>query len=279
MSRFFAFCIFTVMSSLSWSQAIVVSTHPIYLIAEKITEGVEKPTLLLKDQSGHDVTLTPAHRKTIQEAELVVWLGPQHEAPLNKLLVNNASAISILESGIVQTLPQRDARGKAIKGTLATHVWLDPNNAVRIGFFIAALRSQQKPEFKAEYWANAQKFAKDMLLAANKLNTTSAAKPYWSFHDAYQYLERSLNLKFSGALTTDSHMAPTVTQIKYLNDNRPMTKMCLLAEGHASKNQYQKLGDISFQKVDESMNGEGDFVVGWANLTQEVQKCVLSTRK
>ena len=46
MSRFFAFCIFTVMSSLSWSQAIVVSTHPIYLIAEKITEGVEKPTLL-----------------------------------------------------------------------------------------------------------------------------------------------------------------------------------------------------------------------------------------
>ncbi|MGE8594764.1 MAG: metal ABC transporter solute-binding protein, Zn/Mn family, partial [Acinetobacter faecalis] len=151
MSRFFAFCIFTVMSSLSWSQAIVVSTHPIYLIAEKITEGVEKPTLLLKDQSGHDVTLTPAHRKTIQEAELVVWLGPQHEAPLNKLLVNNASAISILESGIVQTLPQRDARGKAIKGTLDTHVWLDPNNAVRIGFFIAALRSQQKPEFKAEY--------------------------------------------------------------------------------------------------------------------------------
>ena len=279
MSRFFAFCIFTVMSSLSWSQAIVVSTHPIYLIAEKITEGVEKPTLLLKDQSGHDVTLTPAHRKTIQEAELVVWLGPQHEAPLNKLLVNNASAISILESGIVQTLPQRDARGKAIKGTLDTHVWLDPNNAVRIGFFIAALRSQQKPEFKAEYWANAQKFAKDMLLAANKLNTTSAAKPYWSLHDAYQYLERSLNLKFSGALTTDSHMAPTVTQIKYLNDNRPMTKMCLLAEGHASKNQYQKLGDISFQKVDESMNGEGDFVVGWANLTQEVQKCVLSTRK
>ena len=45
------------------------------------------------------------------------------------------------------------------------------------------------------------------------------------------------------------------------------------------KKQYQKLGDISFQKVDESMNGEGDFVVGWANLTQEVKKCVLSTRK
>lgn len=279
MARFFAFCIFVVVSSLSWSQAIVVSTHPIYLIAEKITQGVEKPILLLKDQSGHDVTLTPAHRKMVQDASLVIWLGPQHEAPLSKLLANNTSAISILESGIVQTLPQRDVRGNPLPGTLDTHVWLDPNNAVRIGFFIAALRSQQQPEHKAEYWANAQNFAKDVLLAANNLNTASTSKPYWAFHDAYQYLERPMNIKFVGALTTDSHMAPTVTQIKYLKDNRPMSKMCLLAEGHASKNQYQKLGDISFQKVDESMSGEGDFIVGWTNLTQEVRKCLLNARK
>lgn len=279
MSRFFAFCVFTLLSSLSWSQAVVVSTHPIYLIAQKITQGVEEPILLLKDQSGHDVTLTPAHRKTIQDASLVIWLGPQHEAPLNKLLANNPSAISILESGIIQAMPQRSVRGESLKSTVDTHVWLDPNNAVRIGFFIAALRSQQKPEHRAEYWANAQKFAKDMLVAANKLNVTSYTKPYWSFHDAYQYLERSLNLKFAGALTSDPHMAPTVTQIKYLNDSRPLTKMCLLAEGHASRNQYQKLGEIEFQKVDESMSGEGDFVVGWSNLAQEVQKCVLNARK
>lgn len=279
MSRFFAFCVFTLLSSLSWSQAVVVSTHPIYLIAQKITKGVEEPILLLKDQSGHDVTLTPAHRKTIQDASLVIWLGPQHEAPLNKLLANNPSAISILESGIIQAMPQRSVRGESLKSTVDTHVWLDPNNAVRIGFFIAALRSQQKPEHRAEYWANAQKFAKDMLVAANKLNVTSYTKPYWSFHDAYQYLERSLNLKFAGALTSDPHMAPTVTQIKYLNDSRPLTKMCLIAEGHASRNQYQKLGEIEFQKVDESMSGEGDFVVGWSNLAQEVQKCVLNARK
>lgn len=279
MSRFFAFCVFILLSSLSWSQAVVVSTHPIYLIAQKITKGVEEPILLLKDQSGHDVTLTPAHRKTIQDASLVIWLGPQHEAPLNKLLANNSSAISILESGIIQAMPQRSVRGESLKSTVDTHVWLDPNNAVRIGFFIAALRSQQKPEHRAEYWANAQKFAKDMLVAANKLNVTSYTKPYWSFHDAYQYLERSLNLKFAGALTSDPHMAPTVTQIKYLNDSRPLTKMCLLAEGHASRNQYQKLGEIEFQKVDESMSGEGDFVVGWSNLAQEVQKCVLNARK
>lgn len=279
MSRFVAFCMFALVSTLSWSQGLVVSTHPIYLIAQKVTEGVEEPTLLLKEQSGHDITLTPAHRKMIQDASLVIWLGPQHEAALAKLLDNDPSAVSIIKSGIVHTLPQRDVRGDAQKGTVDTHVWLDPHNAVRIGFFIAALRSQQKPEYKEQYWNNAQKFAQEMLSVSNKLRATKTANPYWSFHDAYQYLERPLNLKFAGALTSDSHMAPTVTQIKYLNDSRPMGKMCLLAEGHASKNQYQKLGNISFQKVDEMMGGEGDFILGWSKLAQEVQNCVLSARK
>jgi ABC-type Zn2+ transport system substrate-binding protein/surface adhesin len=42
---------------------------------------------------------------------------------------------------------------------------------------------------------------------------------HWSYHDAYQYLER-LNLKFAGALTDDP-ILPLPAQIKYLKDSRP----------------------------------------------------------
>ncbi|MGB8696845.1 MULTISPECIES: metal ABC transporter solute-binding protein, Zn/Mn family [Acinetobacter] len=279
MSRFFAFCALALFSTLSWSQSLVVSTHPIYLIAEEITQGVEKPVLLLADQTGHDVTLTPAHRKAILDASLVIWLGKAHEAPLDKLLSDNPKAISVLESGIVQTLPQRNTRRVALNNTVDTHVWLDPNNAVRIGFFIAALRSQQLPEHKDLYWANAKRFAQEMLLTAQQYNTKSSAKTYWAYHDAYQYLERALNLKFAGALTDDPHVAPTMAQIKYLNDSRPNRNMCLLAEGHASKNQYQKLNPITFQAVDESMSGAGDFVVAWKKLAEQTHNCVLNARK
>ena len=279
MSRFFAFCALALFSSLSWSQSLVVSTHPIYLIAEEITQGVEKPVLLLADQTGHDVTLTPAHRKAILDASLVIWLGKAHEAPLDKLLSDNPKAISVLESGIVQTLPQRNTRRVALNNTVDTHVWLDPNNAVRIGFFIAALRSQQLPEHKDLYWANAKRFAQEMLLTAQQYNTKSSAKTYWAYHDAYQYLERALNLKFAGALTDDPHVAPTMAQIKYLNDSRPNRNMCLLAEGHASKNQYQKLNPITFQAVDESMGGAGDFVLAWKKLSEQTHNCVLNARK
>lgn len=98
MSRFFAFCTLALLSTLGWSHSLVVSTHPIYLIAQEITQGIEKPVLLLENQTGHDVTLTPAHRKAIQDASLVVWLGKAHEAPLDKLLSDNPKAISILAS-------------------------------------------------------------------------------------------------------------------------------------------------------------------------------------
>ena len=280
MKRVLAFLLCAVLSGMAWAQSpLVISTHPIYLIAKKITQGVETPELLLGNQSGHDVQLTPAHRKAIQEAGLVIWLGQAHEAPLEKVLGESNKAIAILDSGIIQALPLRSTRGLAIKNTIDTHVWLDPNNAVRIGFFIAALRSQQYPEHKAMYWNNAKGFAREMILASQKFSTSGNPKPYWAFHDAYQYLERPLNLKFAGALTDDPHVAATVAQIKYLNDTRPVTKMCLLAEGSATPAQYSKLGNIAFQAVDETLAKYQDFVVAWQSLAKETQACIYSARK
>ena len=87
MLRILAFCLFSIVAMTSWAQApMVVSTHPIYLIAKEITQGVEEPKLLLENQTGHDIHMTPAHRKMIQDASLVIWLGKAHEAPLERVL-------------------------------------------------------------------------------------------------------------------------------------------------------------------------------------------------
>lgn len=258
---------------------LVVSIHPIYLIAKEVTKGVEEPKLLLADQTGHDISLTPAHRKMIQNASLTIWLGKEHEAPLASVLKGNKQAISILDSGLIQPLPLRNTQGQPLANTIDTHVWLEPNNAVRIGFFIAALRSQQYPEHKVTYWANAEKFAQQMLQTSQHYAKYKTSRPYWSYHDAYQYLERPLNLKFAGALTDDPHIAPTITQIKFLMTSRPYQSMCLLAEAHANKSQYQKLNPIVFQAVDESMKTQDNFVVAWRLLAEQSHRCVQSARK
>lgn len=116
MSRFLALFAFALFSSVAWTQDLVVSTQPIYLIAQEVTKGIEKPTLLLADQSGHDVSLTPMHRKIIQDAGFgYLALGRAHEAPLDKLLTPNDKAVSILDSGIINALPLRNTRGDAFK--------------------------------------------------------------------------------------------------------------------------------------------------------------------
>ena len=123
MLRSLLFVVFSSLSSWVWSQGLVVSTHPIYLIAQAVTQGVEQPQLLLVDQTGHDVHLTPAHRKAIQEASLVLWLGKAHEAPLEKLLSQNSKAVALLDMGILTTLPQRNLRGAPLANTVDSHVW------------------------------------------------------------------------------------------------------------------------------------------------------------
>ena len=87
-----------------------------------------------------------------------------------------------------------------------------------------------------------------------------------------------MNLKFAGALTNDPHIAPTISQIKYLKDSRPKTQMCLLAESSANSSQYQKLQPVLFQTVDETLRGEQNFVVAWKKLAAKADKCVLSTQ-
>lgn len=258
---------------------LVVSTYPLYLIAKDVTAGVEDPNVLLTpQQTGHDAQLTPKTRQMIADADLIIWFGKEYEVPLQQALNGQKKAISILDSDLVKTLPQRDIKvGQAASDAIDVHVWLEPNNAVRIAFFIAALRSQQLPQHKAKYFENAKKFSKRMFDASNIAISTEQGRAYWAYHDAYQYLERTLQLKFAGALSPDHDLAPTAAQIKYLVQHRPQNNMCLLAETGTQQTLIQKLSPVKVVMVDESMLNQKDFVAGWLKLANSLQYCLKTT--
>ena len=260
-------------SQISLAKGLLVSTHPLLLIAQEVTQGIEKPDLLLTpQQTGHDVQLTPKAHQLIQNADLVIWLGQAHEAPLKQALKNKNNAIALLDSSIIKVLPKRDIKGEPIVDTQDTHVWLEPHNAVRIAFFIAALRSQQYPEYKAQYWQNAQNFSKKLYDAA-RVGQNLNEQSYWAYHDAYQYLERALNLKFAGALSPDHDLAPSAAQIHYLKQNRPEDKMCLLTEYHADQAFVNMLKPLKNISVDEAMSNQTNFIDAWLQLAHAIKQC------
>lgn len=67
------------------SAAVVTSMKPLGFIAAAIADGVTETQVLLPDgASEHDYSLRPSDVKRLQNADLVVWIGPEMEAFMDK---------------------------------------------------------------------------------------------------------------------------------------------------------------------------------------------------
>ena len=267
----------SVMLCFSSAQAgtLVASTHPLYLIAKAVTAGVEQPVLLLPPaSSGHDVNLRPSDRLLLKQSDFVVWFGRDYEAPLYDLLAHQRNAIALFDLKAFHRLPLRDMKGQAIPKSLDPHIWLDPNNAIGIAYAIAAVRAQQFPKHAVQYQQNARRFG-EQLRTVVQTEKPDSTRSYWAYHDAYQYLENALNLKFAGALTADAHLPPSIGQLVWLKQHRPHANtVCLFAERQPNTALLTKLQPIDYYPIDEVMAQSTDFIQGWQALAQRLKQCV-----
>ena len=69
------------------SGPVVVTIKPLYSLVAQLTEGIETPVLLMKQmQSPHHYTMRPSERRLLENAGIIVWLGPQLESYLGKII-------------------------------------------------------------------------------------------------------------------------------------------------------------------------------------------------
>jgi zinc transport system substrate-binding protein len=274
--RLFVLVVITMLVCISQARAgiLVASTHPLYLIAKAVTEGVEKPILLLPPaSSGHDINLRPSDRLLLKQSDFVIWFGRAYESPLYDLLVNQQNAIALFDLNIFHLLPLRDLRGQSIPNSVDPHMWLDPDNAIKIADYIALVRGRQFPVHAVQYQHNAQHFAQQLRTVA-RAKKSKTLRYYWAYHDAYHYLESALNFKFAGALTTDPELPPSIGQLLWLNQNRPhQESMCLFSEREPTAGLITKLGPIHYYSIDEVMANSTNFVQGWQYLAQRLEEC------
>jgi zinc transport system substrate-binding protein len=101
------------------------------------------------------------------------------------------------------------------------HIWLSPDNAVKIIKKINTELSLFFPENANKYDQN----AKQMIKRINQLkvelkNELSAIKdkPYVVFHDAYQYFETSFDLNAVGSVALEGDIASSPKQISFIKD-------------------------------------------------------------
>lgn len=256
---------------------VSVSNYPMFLLSEAVTEGTPSANRILQaGDVGHHGSVSPSDMKAIKDSKFVVWFGPALENSLTGSLKNAPNAIAMFEFDAFNRYPLRDVKGEAIEGTLDPHIWLDPENAKAITRALAVIHSHANPEYTSTYQANVKKFAERMDKAvADVQKGTQANRPYWAYHDAYQYIEKAAHIKLVGSLSPDHHISPKASQLLWLNKNRPVKQICMVNQGTVSKGLLAKLQPVNttIQVEDMSSNGE-DFISSWQTMAQQINKCV-----
>ena len=256
---------------------VSVSNYPLFLLSQAVTEGAPSAKQLLQaGEVGHHGSISPGDIKAIQDSKFVVWFGEPLENNLASTLNSAPNAIALFKFDAFKRHPLRDIKGKPLAGTLDPHIWLDPDNAKAITRALAVIHSHANPQYKALYHANAQKFAQRMNRAVAAANKNHAQKPlpYWAYHDAYQYMEDSAKLQLIGSLSTDHHLAPKASQLRWLHEQRPAKQMCLVSPSSPAKGLLAKLQPVKSTVQAEDMSNSKDFVSGWQTMAQQIRQCI-----
>lgn len=214
------------------SAAIVVTIKPLYSLVAHLTEGIETPVLLMKQaQSPHHYNMRPTERRLLANAKVIVWLGPQMESYLSKIIEQQKSAVVItaMQAEKLTLLEKRTKHSQSHENTntehttywdkLDPHIWLSTRNALAISRQISTQLIIQDPENTERYENNLRQLSAKIEQTAVEIKARlkNTDQPFISFHDAFQYFENEYELNYIDSINFDDE---TGTSLKHLRKVR-----------------------------------------------------------
>ena len=242
MLRFFALVILF-LSSLAAQAAevrVLTSIKPLQLIAAAVQDGLGQPEVLLPPgASPHHFALRPSDVRRVQGADLLYWIGPDMESFLPRVLADRRQP-----SVAIQDLPGLSLRhfGEGTRdehehehahaaeehdhdhrpGSLDAHLWLLPANARVIAAKISADLAATDPANAARYQANLAAFEQRLATLDGELKTRLvplAGKPFFVFHQAFDYFEAAYGLQHAGVFSAASEVQPGARQVAAMREH------------------------------------------------------------
>lgn len=252
MSRLFSVFVAFVASFLLIGSAqaevkVLTSIKPLQLIAAAVQDGVAIPEVLLPPgASPHNYALRPSDVRKVQSVDLLYWIGPDMEGFLPRVLNGRT-----LPSVAVQDLPgmklrrfAEDSHSHAEEadehdhdhrpGTLDAHLWLSPVNARVIADKMAADLSAADPANTERYQSNAKAFDERLDALDQRLKQRLASvegKPYFVFHEAFDYFEEAYGLKHTGVFSVAAEVQPGAQHVAAMRKRlQEVGKTCVFSE-------------------------------------------------
>ena len=238
--------------------AVVASLKPLGFIASAITDGVTDTQVLLPDgASEHDYSLRPSDVKRLQNADLVVWIGPEMEAFMKKSTqsISDKNKVTIAQLDGVKPLLMKGGddddhdhegdhdhagheseKGDAHHhhGDYNMHLWLSPEIARLSAVAIHDKLVELMPQSRAKLDANLKDFEAQLATADKEVGNELAplkGKGYFVFHDAYGYYEKQYGLTPLGHFTVNPEIQPGAQRLHQIRTQLVEQKAtCVFAE-------------------------------------------------
>ncbi len=226
---------------------VLTSIKPLQLIAAAVQDGVAVPEVLLPPgASPHNYALRPSDVRKVQSVDLLYWIGPDMEGFLPRVLNGRK-----LPSVAVQDLPGLKLRHFAEDnhshaeetddhdhdhrpGSLDAHLWLSPVNARVIADKMAADLSAADPANAQRYQRNAKAFDERLDALDQRLKKRLAGiegKPYFVFHEAFDYFEDAYGLKHAGVFAVAAEVQPGAQHVAAMRTRlQEVGKTCVFSE-------------------------------------------------
>lgn len=245
---------------------VVTDIAPIQSLAMQVMGDLGEPRALMRrGASPHDYALRPSDAQALQDADLVLWAGPNLAPWLGEMIekvASDAVSVPLSELDTAIELPFREgatfeAHSHADDGEEDhenhedeqqegehhenhdhlghdPHSWLDPmNGRIWLGA-IADQLADMDPENAATYRANAtaaQARLDDMIASVSAQMTPLHDLHFIVFHDAYQYFEHRFGLAASGAISLGDATAPSPARIRDIQDTiKSQQVTCVFSE-------------------------------------------------
>ena len=215
---------------------LLTSIKPLQLIAAAVQDGVGEPAVLLPPgASAHHYALRPSDVRHLQAADLFYWIGPDMEVFLKPLVAGRRGASQQVQALSGLTLrhfgeahshddhdhdhdhdhDNDDAHGvhdhAHRPGSLDAHLWLLPANAQVIAEKMAGDLAALDPANGERYQANLLAFQQRLNDLDQRLKTRLAQvsdRPFFVFHEAYDYFEAAYGLKHAGVFSAGGEAQP-----------------------------------------------------------------------
>ncbi|MBJ3813983.1 zinc ABC transporter substrate-binding protein ZnuA [Shimwellia pseudoproteus] len=241
-------------ASFAAQAAVLTSIKPLGFIASAITDGVTDTQILLPDgASEHDYALRPSDVKRLQDATLVVWVGPEMESFMTKSVgqMPASKQLSLAALPAIKPLLRKGSddddhdhhdhdHGTENRdedhhhGEYNMHIWMSPPMARLSAVAIHDKLVELMPQNKAKLDANLHAFEAELATTDQQIKTALAplkGKGYFVFHDAYGYYEEHYGLTSLGHFTVNPVIQPGAQRLHEIRTQLVEQKaVCVFAE-------------------------------------------------